>query len=339
MSKTLNVAIVGATGLVGAAVLALLEERHFPIESLYVLASRKSAGSPLYFSGKMVKVKDLAGFDFSQVQLAFFCVPAAVAASYVPQAIQAGCIVIDHSAQYRLDPQVPLVIPEINPAAIAGVKQSKLIACPDSATAQMLVALFPLHREGELVRIDATTCLAVSAIGRRGIEELSMQTVALLNLKKSRVKHFPQQVAFNLVPQGSGQWLGFSENEHMMQNETQRILNAPDMMVNPRHIQAPVFFGHSQVLHIETKRKISVERAQQLLQAHSAIHYEIDTEGGKIPTAVTHAANHDEVFVGRVGEYFASTPGLSLWVVADNVRRGAAMGSIQIAEILVKDYL
>ncbi len=340
MSKTLNVAIVGATGLVGTAVLALLEERHFPVETLYALASRKSAGTPLHISDKMVRVKDLARFDFSQVQLAFFCVPASVAASYVPKAIQAGCIVIDHSTHYRLDPLVPLVIPEVNPAAITGVKQSKLIACPDSATTQMLVALLPLHREGELLRIDATTCLAVTAIGRRGIEELSKQTIALLNLKNLRSKHFSQQVAFNLVPQRSNaQSPGLSENEHMMVQETQKILNAPDIKVNPRHIQAPVFFGHSQVLHIETKRKISVERAYQLLKADVAITFDADMEDGQMPTAVTHAANHDDLFVGRIGEYFASTVGLSLWVVADNVRRGAAMGSVQIAEILVKDYL
>lgn len=340
MSRTLNVAIVGATGLVGAAVLALLEERHFPVDTLYAVARRKSAGTPLHFSKKMVRVKDLAGFDFSQVQLAFFCVPAAVSAIYVPLAIQAGCLVIDHSAQYRLDPRVPLVIPEINPAAIAGVTQSKLLACPDSATTQMLVALSPLHHEGELLRIDATTCLAVSSIGRRGIEELSKQTIALLNLKNLRSKHFPQQVAFNLVPQrSSAQCPGLSESEHMMVQETQKILNAPDITVNPRHIQAPVFFGHSQVLHIETKRKISVERAQQVLQANPAITFDVDSDDGQMPTAVTHAANQDAVYVGRVGEYFANTVGLSLWVVADNVRRGAAMGSVQIAEILVKDYL
>lgn len=339
MNKPISLAVVGATGLVGEAVLELLDAREFPVDSLYLLASHESAGTPREFAGKSHRVKDLANFDFRQVQLAIFCVPAKVAAQYVPQAQAAGCTVIDHSEQFRLDEHVSLVIPEINPQQLETCRPGDIIACPDSATTQMLLAVYPIYQAVGVKRIDVTTCLAVSAIGKAGIDELSKQTIALLNLKKLQAKHFSQQIAFNLLPQqASTVDENLSRQESLFINETQKILDDPDIGICPWHVQAPVFFGHSQTLTIETKGNITVDAACSLFDATPAMIRDAENNG-EIPTAVSHAASHEEVYLGRIRRLPEPLQGIGIWVVADNIRRGAAMGSVQIAEILVKDYL
>ena len=339
MNKPISLAVVGATGLVGEAVLELLAIREFPLDQIHLLASHESAGTPREFAGKSQRVRDLAGFDFTQVQLAIFCVTASVAAQYVPIAQAAGCTVIDHSEAYRLDELVPLVIPEINSHLLETCRPGDVIACPDSATTQMLLAINPIYQEVEVKRIDVTTCLAVSTIGKVGIVELSTQTIALLNLKKLQTKYFPQQIAFNLLPQqAESAERELSRQESLFIKETQKILADPDIVINPWHVHAPVFFGHSQTLAIETKGNISVDTVCSLIDDFPGLVREeqLDSE---LPTAVTHAASHEEVYLGRIRRLPEPIEGVGLWLVADNIRRGAAMGSVQIAEILVKGYL
>jgi aspartate-semialdehyde dehydrogenase len=339
MTKPISLAIVGATGLVGAAVLELLSAREFPLHQLYLLASQESVGTPVEFAGKSHRVKDLASFDFRQVQLAIFCVPASVAAQYVPIAQAAGCTVIDHSEQFRLAEYVPLVIPEINPHLLETCRPGDVIACPDSATTQMLLAVYPIYQAVGVKRIDVTTCLAVSAIGKVGIDELSKQTIALLNLKKLQAKYFSQQITFNLLPQHAESAAeNLSRQESLFVKETQKILEDPDICICPWHVQAPVFFGHSQTLTIETKGNITVDAACGLFDGIPAMVRD-DPFNGELPTAVTHAASHEEVYLGRIRSLPEPLQGVGIWLVADNIRRGAAMGSVQIAEILVKGYL
>ncbi len=339
MKNPVSLAIVGATGLIGDAVVNLLAAREFPIDQIYLLASAESAGTPIEFNEKSHRVRDLAGFDFSQVELAIFCAPAKVAAHYVPVAQAAGCTVIDHSDYFRLDDSVPLVIPEINPHLLETCRPGDLISCPDSATTQMLLAIYPIYQEVGIKRIDVTTCLAVSSIGKIGIEELSKQAIALLNLKKLQAKQFSQQIAFNLLPQDTEfADADLSRQESLFIKETQKILADPDISIAPWHIDAPVFFGHSQTLTIETKENISVEDASNLLAGMPGLVHDKQIDA-LIPTAVTHAASHEEVYLGRLRSLPEPLHGVGMWLVADNIRRGAAMGSVQIAEILVKGYL
>ena len=339
MNNPVSLAVVGATGLIGDAVLNLLAAREFPVDQIYLLASAESAGTPVEFNGKSHRVRDLAGFDFSQVNLAIFCAPGKVAAQYAPIAQAAGCTVIDHSEYFRLDESVPLVIPEINPHLLETCQPGDLISCPDSATTQMLLAVYPIYQEVGVKRIDVTTCLAVSSIGKSGIEELSKQAIALLNLKKMQAKHFPQQIAFNLLPQDPEfADVDLSRQESLFIKETQKILADPDIRISPWHIDAPVFFGHSQTLVIETKEYISVEQASDLLAGIPGLVYDKQIDA-LLPTAVTHAASHEEVYLGKLRKLPEPLQGVGMWMVADNIRRGAAMGSVQIAEILVKGYL
>lgn len=337
MTEKLSVAVVGATGLVGDAVLEILASRQFPLEQLYVLASENSAGSPVEFNSKSYRVGELSRFDFAKVQLAIFCVPARVAALHVPRARQAGCMVIDHSSQFRLDSAVPLVIPEINPEQLEGIGPGGLVACPDSATAQLLLTVYPIYQEVGIRRIDLTTCLPVSTAGKVGVEELSSQTIAILNLKAVHPKHFPQQIAFNLLMPGT-ETHGLSYLEAQLISETQKILGAPDIQINPWHIQVPVFFGQSQVLLVETKEEISAGRVQELLSNFAGIKL-ADADEPLLPTPVTDGAQTGDLIVSRLRALNMQEPGIGFYSVADNIRRGAALGSVQIAEILVKGYL
>ena len=338
MTIKISLAVVGATGLVGEAVLDLLGSRAFGLERLFVLASADSVGTPLECGGRTVKVQDLASFDFNQVQVAIFCVPTDVAQQYVPKAAATGCMVIDHSSAYRLDPAVPLVIPEVNAELLDDYGVGSIIACPHAAVTQLVLALSPIAKAVGVKAVTVTCCLASSDLGRAGIEELSSQTVALLNLKEVQSQHFTQQIAFNLISLKGTAIGGLNSMELALVKETQKILNRPDIVVNPWCIQTPVFFGHSQTLTIETQGKITTEGAQQQLQAMPSILVETDPDTLPI-TAVTDAARQDLLYVGRLCQHPENRQGLGLWTVADNVRRGAALGSVQIAEILVKSHL
>jgi len=340
MSKEFDVAVVGATGAVGETMVSILEQRKFPVRNLYPLASSRSAGSKIQFKGKNITVQDLATFDFSQAQIGLFSAGGSVSADYAPKAAAAGCVVVDNTSHFRYDDDIPLVVPEVNPHAIANHKNRGIIANPNCSTIQMLVALKPIYDAVGIERINVATYQAVSGTGKEAIEELAAQTTALLNLKEIKAEVYPKQIAFNALPQ-IDVFLdnGYTKEEMKMVWETKKIFEDAAILVNPTAVRIPVFFGHSEAVHIETRDKITVEKARELLAAAPGVEVLDKHEPGGYPTAVTEAAGKDPVYVGRIREDISHPRGLNLWVVADNVRKGAALNSVQIAEILVKEYL
>ena len=340
MSKEFDVAVVGATGAVGETMISILEERNFPVRNLYPLASSRSAGSKIQFKDKFYTVKDLAEFDFSQVQIGLFSAGGSVSAEFAPKAGAAGCIVIDNTAHFRYDDDIPLIVPEVNPQAIGDYKNRNIIANPNCSTIQMLVALKPIYDAVGIERINVATYQAVSGTGKEAIEELAGQTAALLNAQKISCEVYPKQIAFNVLPQ-IDVFLenGYTKEEMKMVWETKKIFNDAAITVNPTAVRVPVFFGHSEAVHIETREKITAEQARALLKKAPGVEVLDKNEPGGYPTAVTEAAGKNPVFVGRIREDISHPRGLNLWVVADNVRKGAALNSVQIAEILVKKYL
>ncbi len=340
MSKQFDVAVLGATGAVGEAMLSLLEERKFPVGRLYPLASERSAGSTVTFRGDTLRVEDAAAFDFSRVQIGLFSAGASVSEIYAPKAAAAGCVVIDNTSQFRYDDDIPLVVPEVNPHAIAGYTRRNIIANPNCSTIQMVVALKPLYDAAGIERINVCTYQAVSGTGKPAMEELAGQTAALLNGKPVTCEVYPKQIAFNVLPHiDVFQDNGYTKEEMKMVWETRKILEDDSLLVNPTAARVPVFYGHSEAVHIELKRKLSADQARELLEKAPGVVVLDTRQPGGYPTAVTESAHHDAVFVGRIREDISHPRGLDLWVVADNVRKGAALNSIQIAEILAKDYL
>ena len=340
MSKTYDVAVVGATGAVGETMLSILAQRKFPVGKVYALASERSAGKKVEFGDKMLTVESLADFDFSKTPIGLFSPGASVSAEYAPKAAAAGCVVIDNTSHFRYDKDIPLVVPEVNPQAVAQYKNRGIIANPNCSTIQMLVALKPIYDAVGITRINVCTYQAVSGTGKEAIEELASQTAALLNGKAVECKVYPKQIAFNVIPQiDVFMDNGYTKEEMKMVWETRKIMGDESIMVNPTTVRVPVFFGHSEALHIETRDKITAEKAMDLLRNAPGVILLDERKDGGYPTAVTEAANHDACYVGRVREDISCDNGLNLWVVSDNVRKGAALNSIQIAEILIKDYL
>ncbi len=340
MSKTYDVAVVGATGAVGETMLSILEERNFPVGNVYALASSRSAGKRIPFKGGSLQVQDLAEFDFSKVQIGLFSAGASISAEYAPKAAAAGCVVIDNTSQFRYDDEIPLVVPEVNPDRIADYKKHGIIANPNCSTIQMLVALKPIHDAVGISRINVSTYQAVSGTGKEAIEELATQTAALLNAKPVKAEVYPKQIAFNVLPQiDVFMENGYTKEEMKMVWETRKILGDESIQVNPTAVRVPVFFGHSEAVHIETRAKISAEKVRELLQEAPGVKVLDERSDGGYPTAVTESSGHDEVFVGRIREDISHPQGIDLWVVGDNVRKGAALNSVQIAEDLVKNYI
>jgi len=340
MSKRYDVAVVGATGAVGETMLEILAERKFPVGEVYAVASSRSAGSRVKFGDRSLVVQDLAGFDFSKVQIGLFSPGASVSAVYAPKAAAAGCVVIDNTSQFRYDADIPLVVPEVNPQAIALYKNRGIIANPNCSTIQMLVALKPIYDAVGITRINVCTYQAVSGTGKEAIEELATQTAALLNAKPIEAKVYPRQIAFNVLPQiDVFMDNGYTKEEMKMVWETRKIMGDDSIQVNPTTVRVPVFYGHSEAVHIETRDKITAGQARELLAKAPGVVVMDERKDGGYPTAVTEGANHDPVYVGRIREDISHPTGLDLWVVADNVRKGAALNSIQIAEALIKDYL
>lgn len=338
-AKRYDVAVLGATGAVGAAMIELLEARDFPIGTLYPLASERSAGQRIEFHGKHLPVLDAASFDFGRVQIALFSAGATVSAELAPRAAAAGCVVIDNSAAFRDAPDVPLVIPEVNPEALAGYRARNIVANPNCSTIQLLVALKPLHDAAGITRINVATYQAVSGSGRAAIRELAGQTASLLNGQPAVAKVYPKQIAFNVLPQiDAFEANGYTREEMKMVRETQKILASPDILVNPTAVRVPVFYGHAEAVHIETAAKLGAAQARDLLRAAPGVELLDETCAGAWPTPVTDSARHDAVFVGRVREDISHPQGLDLWIVADNVRKGAALNSLQIAELLIKAH-
>ena len=339
-SRKFDIAIVGATGAVGETLLQVLEDRKFPVGKLYLLASERSAGTTLKFKGRSIRVENLAEFDFSKAQIGLFSAGGSISAEYAPIAAKAGCVVIDNTSHFRYDDDKPLVIPEVNAHAIAQYKDTNIIANPNCSTIQMLVALKPIYDAVGISRINVCTYQAVSGTGKDAMEELAGQTANLLNAKSIKCEVYPKQIAFNAIPQ-IDVFLdnGYTKEEMKMVWETKKIMGDDSIEVNPTAVRIPVFYGHSEACHIETKEKITYERATELLKNSPGIEVIDERVDGGYPTAISEAAGTDPVYVGRIREDVSHPLGLNLWVVADNVRKGAATNSVQIAECLIKDYL
>ncbi len=334
MALKYNIAVLGATGTVGETLIQLLAERRFPVKTLFPLASTKSEGKLIQFKKQKLAVLDAEKFDFKQAQIGLFSAGAKVSAKFAPIATQAGCVVIDNTSQFRYDPDIPLVIPEVNSPMITQYKNRNIIANPNCSTIQLVVALKPIYDAVGISRINIATYQSVSGTGRAGITELAEQTAHLLSGQPHDPKVFARQIAFNVIPQiDIFQENGYTKEEMKIVWETRKILNDDNILVNPTAVRVPVFYGHSEAVHIETKQKISAQEAKNLLRNSPGII--LLEEDESYPTAVSEGSQQDAVYVGRVREDISHPNGINLWIVADNVRKGAALNAIQIAEILI----
>lgn len=339
MSKKYKVAILGATGLVGETIMEILEQRNFPISEICLLASARSAGKRLSFAGKNIKVQDVDTFDFTGTDIAFFSAGGSVSEKYAPIAGNAGAVVIDNTSAFRYQDDIPLVVPEVNPDAIVDYKNHQIIANPNCSTIQIMLALKPIMDEVGLSRVNIATYQAVSGAGRTAMERLSHETAQIMNAKGSE-GDLSRQYAFNVIPEIDVMLdNGYTKEEMKMIWESRKILGQADLQVNPTAVRVPVFFGHSVALHIETNKKISADKAMKLLEKAPGVEVVDSRNPVKFPTVVSHAANKDATYVGRIREDISHPTGLNMWVVADNIRKGAALNAVQIAEILVKSHL
>ncbi len=335
-----KVAVVGATGIVGEAILAMLSERNFPASTLVALASERSAGSKISVAGQQLTVGNVLDEDFHDVDIAFFSAGSPTSRSQVPRAVAAGAVVIDNSSEFRYQDDIPLVVCEVNPKAIAQYTNCSIIANPNCSTMQMLVALAPIHRAVGLSKINVATYQSVSGAGRSGIEELGRQSAALLHFHQIEAEKFPQQIAFNVIPQiDDFQSNGYTKEEMKLVWETHKILADPGIEVNPTAVRVPVFYGHAEAVHLETVSPMSANEARTLLSEAPGVVLCDGHQVGAYPTPVNDATGKDPVFVGRIRESLTGAYGLNLWIVADNIRKGAALNAVQIAEHLVSDYL
>jgi len=334
MIEKVDVAIVGATTSVGETLLEILEERKFPVGQIYLLDSEASSGARLEFSGYALKIGDIESFDFSRVQLAFFVSTEEISKKFVEKASSAGCLVIDRTPAFRNDKDVPLIIPEVNEDALEGVNQRKIVSSPSCTSIQMLMALKPIYDAVGIKRINVSTYQSVSGSGKSAAEELASQTAALLNFRDIKCKTYPKQIAFNVLPQ-----VGELLDNGYTDEEMKKVLNDDSIMVNATAVRVPVFIGHAASVHIETKTKISAVKVCELLQQTAGVELLNEQKAGGWPSPVTEAAGNDSVFVGRVREDISTENGINLWLVTDNMRKGAATNAVQIAEILVKLYI
>ena len=339
MSKKYDVCILGATGAVGEVMLSILEQRKFPVGNIYPLASSRSAGSAVSFNGKDVSVIDVEGFDFSKAQIGLFSAGGSVSEKYAPIAAAAGCVVIDNTAHFRYDRDIPLVVPEVNPHAIAQYKNRGIIANPNCSTIQMLLALKPIQDAVGIARVNVATYQAVSGTGKEAIDELAEQTRALFNHSDVAIEVYPKRIAFNVLPHiDVFMENGYTKEEMKMVWETRKIMEDDSILVNPTAVRVPVFYGHSEAVHIETRKKISAAEARAVLEKAPGVTVLDTRKAGGYPTPID-AAGNDATYVGRIREDISHPLGLNLWVVSDNLRKGAALNSVQIAEILIAKYL
>jgi len=338
--RGIQVAVVGATGAVGEAMLSILAQRQFPCANVVALASERSLGKSVAFGKRNLAVQRLDEFDFAAIDLAFFSAGGAVSAAHAPRAAQAGAVVIDNTSCFRYQDDVPLVVPEVNPEAIDALPGGRIIANPNCSTIQMLVALAPLHRRFGLRRINVATYQAVSGSGRAGIEELATQTRSLLNFQSLKTRVFPAQIAFNTIPQvDEFQDNGYTREEMKMVWETHKILGDDSIGVNPTAVRVPVFYGHGEALHVELKQAVQLDAIKAVLQAAPGVAVMDGSSERSFPTPVVDGAGSDAVYVGRIRADISCENGLNLWVVADNVRKGAALNAVQIGELLLQRRL
>ncbi|WP_298441185.1 aspartate-semialdehyde dehydrogenase [uncultured Ferrimonas sp.] len=333
-----NIAVLGATGAVGQTMIEILAEREFPVTKLYPLASSNSVGKTVSFNGETLDVIDVETFDWSSVEIALFSAGGSVSEKWAPIAADAGCVVIDNTSHFRNDPEIPLVVPEVNPYALAEFRNRNIIANPNCSTIQMVVALKPLHDQFGIERINVATYQSVSGAGRSAIEELAKQCSALLSGQQAKAETFEHQIAFNVLPK-IDQFMdnGYTREEMKMVWETQKIFGDASIQVNATAVRVPVFYGHAEAIHLETRQPTTAEEAKSLLEQADGISLLADDED--YPTPFGDAQGNDDVYVGRVRQDLSHPHGLNLWVVADNIRKGAALNSVQIAELLIRDYL
>jgi len=339
--KGYGVCVLGATGLVGDMMIRILEERDFPVSELFPLASSRSVGKRVEFRGRHLPVIDVATFDFKRAQIGLFSAGGEVSREYAPKAAAAGCIVIDNTSEFRYEDDIPLVVPEVNPKAIGDYKKRGIIANPNCSTIQMVVALKPIYDAVGITRINVATYQSVSGAGKEAVDELAAQTTALMSGEQPpKPQVIAKRIAFNCVPQiDKFMDNGYTKEEMKMVWETRKIFGDPNILVNATAVRVPVFFGHSEAVHIETRQKITAEAARELLRRAPGIEVLDERKPGGYPTAATEAANRDTVYVGRIREDISHERGLNLWIVADNIRKGAATNSVQIAEILVREHI
>ncbi|HLF67091.1 MAG TPA: aspartate-semialdehyde dehydrogenase [Gammaproteobacteria bacterium] len=337
--KQYNIAIVGATGAVGKIFIELLQSRKFPVKNLYPLGSERSAGETVMYNNRPVIVGNAEEFDFTQADIAFFSAGASVSEHYAAKVRAAGCVMIDNTSAFRYDDEVPLVVPEVNKEAIKDYKKKYIIANPNCSTAQMVVVLKPIHDAVGITRVNVATYQSVSGSGSEAISELIDQVALLLNGRPVKPQVYAKQIAFNLLPHiDDFQENGYTKEEMKMAWETQKIFNDPNIKVNATAVRVPVIYGHSEAVHLETKQKITAEQVRKLLKATPGVKVMDQQKPGGYPTPIE-ASGQDDVFVGRIREDISHPTGINLWIVADNLRKGAALNSIQIAEVLIEQYI
>ena len=337
MSRQFKVAVVGATGAVGEVMLSILAERDFPASEVIALASERSAGTTVAFGNGDLVVQDLATFDPTGVDIALFSAGGATSKEYGPKFAAAGAVVIDNSSIFRYDDDVPLVVSEVNPDAIRN-RPRGIIANPNCSTMQLMVALKPIFDAAGIERINVATYQSVSGAGRSGLEELGVQTGKLLNFQDIEPKKFQAQIAFNLIPHiDDFQDNGYTKEEMKLVWETRKILGDDAIQVNPTAVRVPVFYGHSEAVNVETREKLSAEAARALLERAPGVVVVDERRAGGYPTPVTHASGNDAVYVGRIREDLSHPRALNLWVVSDNIRKGAALNAVQIAELVAAE--
>ena len=337
--KKYNVAVAGATGAVGNQMISCLEERKFPIKSIKLLASSRSVGHKIDYRGDSIDVEELKESSFKGMDIALFSAGGGVSEKFAPFAAKDGCVVIDNSSTWRMDPDVPLVVPEVNPHAVGQYTKKGIIANPNCSTIQMVVPLYPLHKKYGIKRIVVSTYQAVSGTGKKAIDELDSQTRAILNFKNYENKVYPHTIAFNCLPQidlflGNG----YTKEEMKMVYETRKIFEDDTIRVTATTVRVPVFYGHSESINIETKENISAKEVKSLLKKTPGVKVVDDPKNNVYPLAID-AAGQDLTLVGRIRDDESITNGINMWVVADNIRKGAATNAVQIAEILAKEYL
>ncbi|HOJ42551.1 MAG TPA: aspartate-semialdehyde dehydrogenase [Syntrophorhabdaceae bacterium] len=337
--KTFNVVVAGATGAVGNEMVEILEERNFPVKNLKLLASSRSVGKTITFKGEEIKVEELKEDSFKGMDIGLFSPGGAVSMKFAPIAASSGCVVIDNTSAFRMEPDIPLVVPEVNEHAIAGYKNRGIISNPNCSTIQMVVVLKPLHDYAKIKRIVVSTYQAVSGTGKKAIYELEQQVLALYNNRDIEIKVYPHQIAFNCLPHiDSFLENGYTKEEMKMVNETKKIMEDPNIQVTATTVRVPVFYGHSESVNVEFEKDITPEKARELLAQAPGVKVVDDPSKNLYPLAI-YAAGKDETFVGRIRKDDTVKYGLNMWIVADNIRKGAALNAVQIAEVLIKKYL
>jgi len=338
-NRTYNVAVVGATGAVGNEMINVLEQRNFPVKELKLLASTRSAGEKLEFRGEEITVEVLDENSFKGVEIGLFSAGGAISEKFAPIAAKEGCVVIDNTSAFRMDPQVPLIVPEVNPHAIGEYTNKNIIANPNCSTIQMVVVLKPIHDAVRIRRVVVSTYQSVSGTGKEAIEELEQQTRAVFSQREIEISVYPHQIAFNCLPH-IDVFLenGYTKEEMKMVKETKKIMEDDSIRLTATTVRVPVFFGHSESVNIETEKKISPQEVRDLLSRAPGVVVEDDPSLFKYPLAI-YAAGRDETFVGRIREDQSIEAGIDMWIVSDNIRKGAALNAVQIAEILTDKHL